>query len=52
MDRLRTNFIQGSVKAVWKSIQEDGNVIGYTTWSLFDNLAWFFAYQGWFGMDY
>ena len=52
MDRLRTSFLQGYVKAVWQSIQDGANVIGYTVWSLFDNLAWIFAYQGRFGMDY
>ncbi len=51
-DTMRTRFLNGHVKAVWKAIDDGIPVIGYTAWSLFDNFEWIRGYNGRFGMVY
>lgn len=39
-DPLRTAYLKGHFKAMWKAIHDGVNLKGYMVWSLFDNLEW------------
>jgi len=39
-DALRTAYLKGHFKAMWKAIHDGVNLKGYMVWSLFDNLEW------------
>lgn len=39
-DALRTAYLEGHFKAMWKAIHDGVNLKGYMVWSLFDNLEW------------
>ncbi|KAK9888326.1 hypothetical protein WA026_000583 [Henosepilachna vigintioctopunctata] len=48
-DRIR--YINGYLLSVLQAIHEDGcNVLGYTHWSLLDNLEWLAGYSARFGL--
>ncbi len=39
-DTMRTAYLEGHIKAMWKAIHDGVNLKGYMVWSLFDNLEW------------
>jgi beta-glucosidase len=44
-DRIRADFIVGSLKELSKAIDEGVPVKGYVHWSLLDNFEWIFGYS-------
>lgn len=51
-DTLRTRFLDGHIKAMWRAIDDGANVVAYNAWALFDNFEWFNGYAGRFGLIY
>ncbi|XP_034248773.1 myrosinase 1-like [Thrips palmi] len=52
-DQKRIGFYSGYMRGLMQAINRDGcNVIGYTCWSLEDNLEWLDGYESKFGLVY
>ncbi len=49
-DKLRSEFLRESVKAMVKAIKEGVELIGYMYWSLMDNFEWVEGYSMRFGL--
>ncbi|XP_066994436.2 myrosinase 1 [Anabrus simplex] len=52
-DTDRINYYKGHLTELLKAIHEDGcNVVGYTAWSLIDDLEWLTGFRDRFGLHY
>ncbi len=49
-DPVRTDFVDGHMRAALKAIDDGANVQGFFYWSLLDNYEWAFGYEKRFGI--